>query len=55
MTMTEYLNSRTKEQLDEQLGVGRAELFRSGVITRSQLLDLRGNPLSLSQLQSKYL
>ena len=55
MTMKQFLDSRTKDQLDDQLGVGRAELFRSGVITRSQLLDLRCNPLSLSQLQSKYL
>jgi hypothetical protein len=55
MTMTEYLDSRTKAQLDEQLGVGRADLYRAGTITRQQLLDLRGNPLSLAELQAKYL
>lgn len=53
MTMHQWLKSRTREQLDEQLGKGRAELFRSGKITLSQLLDLRGNPLTLAQLQRR--
>lgn len=55
ITMKQWLDSRTEEQLDEQLGKGRAELFRSGKITLTQLLDLRGNPLTLAQLESKYL
>jgi hypothetical protein len=36
------------------LGKGRAELWRSGKITLNQLLDQRGNPLTLAQLQSRY-
>jgi hypothetical protein len=53
-TFEEFLAGRTVEQQDEQLGVGRAELWRDGTITLQQLLDLRGNPLTLEELRSKY-
>jgi hypothetical protein len=36
------------------LGKGRAELWRSGKITLNQLLDQRGNPLTLAELRSQY-
>lgn len=49
-----FLSRRTKEQQDEQLGKGRAELWRSGKITLRQLLDQSGNPLSLAELKAKY-
>lgn len=54
MTMKKWIDSRTREQLDEQLGEGRAQLYRSGKISLQQLLDLRGNPLTLKQLERKY-
>src|SRR5690606_24233783 len=50
LTMKQWLKTRTPEQLDEQLGRGRAKLFRAGKITTQQLLDLRGNPLTVAQL-----
>jgi hypothetical protein len=54
MTMRQWMDTRSAAQLDEQLGKGRAALFRSGKITLQQLLDLRGNPLSLTQLERRY-
>lgn len=53
-TMDEWLAGRTEEQLDDQLGKGRADLYRRGVITRAQLLNLSGNPLTADQLARKY-
>lgn len=53
-TMADWLKTRTEAQLDEQLGKGRADLYRRGVITLQQLLDQSGNPLSLKQLQAIY-
>jgi hypothetical protein len=53
-TFEDFLSNRTVAQQDEQLGVGRAQLWREGTITLSQLLDLRGNPLTLEELQAKY-
>lgn len=53
MTMKQWLDSRTTEQLAEQLGAGRAKLYQSGKITINQLLDLRGNPLTLKQLERR--
>ena len=50
-----FLSRRTIEQQNEQLGVGRAELWRNGTITLRQLLDSKGNPLSLAELKAKYL
>ena len=50
-----FLRRRTVEQQDEQLGKGRAELWRNGTITLRQLLDSSGNPLTLEQLKNKYL
>lgn len=54
ITMDAWLKTRTDAQLDEQLGRGRADLYRRGVITLQQLLDQSGNPLSLKQLQDIY-
>jgi hypothetical protein len=51
--MRQWLESRTKEQLDDQLGVGRAKLFRQGKITLQELVDVKGNPLTLKQLEAK--
>jgi hypothetical protein len=53
-TFEDFLSTRTEAQQDEQLGKGRAEMWRNGDITLSQLLDLRGNPLTLEELEEKY-
>jgi hypothetical protein len=50
----EFLGRRTVAQQNEQLGVGRAELWRDGKITLRQLVDNSGNSLTLSQLKAKY-
>ncbi|ETD45774.1 hypothetical protein X778_30200 [Pseudomonas aeruginosa VRFPA07] len=49
-----WLKGKSKAFQDEKLGPGRADLWRRGVITLSDLLDQRGNPLSLAQLKSLY-
>lgn len=54
VTMRQWMDSRSAAQLDEQLGRGRASLYRSGKITLQQLVDLRGNPLSVKQLEARY-
>jgi len=54
ITFEDWLSRRSKEQQDEQLGAGRAQLWRDGTITLKQLLDLNGNPLTLEQLTEKY-
>jgi SPP1 gp7 family putative phage head morphogenesis protein len=54
LTFDAFLRSKPPAFADEMLGKGRAELWRSGKITLNQLLDQRGNPLTLAQLQSRY-
>lgn len=54
LTFDEFLTRMGKEFQDETLGPGRAELWRDGDITLTQLLDLRGNPLTLDELRAKY-
>ena len=53
-TFAEWLSRRTVAQQDEQLGPGRAQLWRDGKITLNQLLSMDGNPLTLAQLKAKY-
>ena len=53
-TFEQWLERRTVAQQDEQLGPGRAQLWRDGKITLNQLLDLSGNPMSLRELHAKY-
>jgi len=53
VTMRQWLDSRTVEQLNDQLGKGRAKLFRAGKITLQDLVDGRGNPLTLAQLERR--
>lgn len=54
LTLHQWLDTRTKEELNDQLGVGKADLYRKGKISLQQLLDQRGNPLTLKQLERKY-
>lgn len=54
LTFDAFLKSKPPEFADQMLGKGRAELWRSGKITLNQLLDQRGNPLTLAELRSQY-
>jgi hypothetical protein len=54
-TFEQWLSRRTQAQQDEQLGPGKADLWRRKVITLSQLIDGRGRELTLAQLRAKYL
>jgi hypothetical protein len=53
-TFSAWLGARSAAYQDELLGPGRAQLFRDGKITLQQLLDQRGRPLTLKQLQERY-
>lgn len=54
LSFSDFLASKGKAFQDEALGRGRAQLWRDGKITLPQLLDQRGNPLTLAQLRAKY-
>jgi SPP1 gp7 family putative phage head morphogenesis protein len=54
LTFDQFLKNKPPAFADEMLGKGRADLWRSKKITLSQLLDQRGNPLTLTQLETKY-
>jgi len=53
MTMDEYLKRQEPRQVDEQLGKGRAQLWRDGKITLRQLVDGNGRELTLEQLRKR--
>jgi SPP1 gp7 family putative phage head morphogenesis protein len=53
-TFDSFLERKGTAFQDEMLGKGRAELWRNGTITLPQLLDLKGRPLTLAELKSKY-
>jgi len=50
-TMDEFLKMKTKEQQDDMLGKGKADLWRSGKITLSDLVNQRSRPLTLAELK----
>lgn len=54
LTFDDFLKGKPKAFADEMLGKGKAELWRDGKITLQQLLDQRGNPLTLTQLRQRY-
>ncbi|MGO4326743.1 phage minor head protein [Cupriavidus sp. 2TAF22] len=54
LSFSDFLAGKGKAFQDEALGKGRAEMWRTGKITLAQLLDQRGNPLTLVQLRAKY-
>lgn len=47
-----WLKSKTPEEQDNALGKGKADLWRRGVITFSDMLDQTGRPLTLKELYS---
>jgi hypothetical protein len=54
ISFSEWLESKSKQFQDDLLGDGKADLWRSGKITLTQLLDQRGRPLTLAQLRDRY-
>jgi SPP1 gp7 family putative phage head morphogenesis protein len=52
-TFEQWLRRRTVAEQNDRLGVGKAKLWRAGKISFSDLLDFRGNPLTLEQLLAK--
>lgn len=52
ITFDRFLKGKSKTFQDELLGPGRARLWRNGDITLTQLVDFRGNPLTLDQLEA---
>lgn len=53
-TFEDFLEKKGKAFQDRMLGAGRAQLWREGKITLTQLLDQRGNALTLSELKRLY-
>lgn len=53
-SLEDWLLKRTTEQQDEQLGKGKAQLWRDGKITLEQLLDQTGNPLTFEELRRRH-
>jgi hypothetical protein len=53
-TFDAFLKRRTIAQQNEQLGAGRAQMWRDGIITTRQLVDNNGNSMSLTELKAKY-
>lgn len=54
ISFSDFLKMHDKNYADDLLGKGRAELWRKGTITLSDLLNFKGNPLTLKQLNAKY-
>lgn len=50
----DYLKRVPADQVDDMLGVGRAELWRQGKITTKDLLDQNGRPLTLAELKERH-
>ena len=53
LSFDDWLKSQPSELATEMLGKGRAELWRDGKITLSQLVDGRGRELTLAQLRER--
>lgn len=53
-TFNDWLDRQSKAKQEEILGQGRAELYRSGKITLSDLTSGTGRPLTIKQLNDKY-
>lgn len=53
-TFDDFLKRKGEAYQNKMLGPGRAQLWRERKITLQQLLDLKGNPVSLVELQAKY-
>ena len=54
LTFDDFLKGKSQAYQDEMLGKGRADMFRNGKITLSDLTNGNANPLTLEQLRAKY-
>lgn len=54
LTFEQFLASKPPEFADEMLGKGRAQLWRQGKISFSDLLNTKGEPLTLKSLEARY-
>jgi SPP1 gp7 family putative phage head morphogenesis protein len=53
-TFSDWLERQPADRQDAILGKGRADLYRKGTITLSDLVTGRGRPLTIEQLKTKY-
>ncbi|WP_412545810.1 phage minor head protein [Maricaulis sp. MIT060901] len=53
-TFETWLKAKTVAEQNAILGSGRARVWRQNKLTLSQLLDFKGDPLSLTDLQRRY-
>lgn len=53
ITFSDWLKTKPDSFADDLLGPGRARLWRNGDINLTQLVDMRGNPMSLTQLEAR--
>lgn len=53
LTFEKWIEGKPKSFQDEFFGAGRAELWRKGEITLSQMVDQTNRPLTLDQLKSQ--
>jgi hypothetical protein len=53
-TFEQFIDRKGKAFADDLLGPGRAELYRDGKISLTQLLDQHGRPLTLAELRARY-
>ena len=53
ITFGDWLAKKPKSFQDKLLGPTRARLWRDGKITLTQLVDMRGNPMTLRQLEER--
>jgi Holliday junction DNA helicase RuvA len=53
-TASGFFSRQSKAIQDEQLGAGRAQLFRDKKITLNDLIDGKGRELTLAQLKNRY-
>jgi hypothetical protein len=53
MSFGAWLKTKSETFQNNLLGPSRANLWRNGKITLTQLVDMRGNPMTLDQLETK--
>jgi len=53
ITFGDWLKKKPKSIRDNLLGLARARLWCDGKITLTQLVDMRGNSMTLNQLEER--
>jgi len=53
ISFSDWLKTKPDSFADDLLGPARARLWRNGDINLTQLVDMRGNPMTLTQLEAK--